>query len=69
MFSTGHDFFRALAQARKAARRGDVAAAERWIRCAERYFAIAERFENLIERQQRQRRPAMERNPWIGENR
>ena len=66
MFSSGHYFFRALAQARKAARRGDVALTERWIRCAERHLAIAERIENVIERQERQRRPPIERNPWTG---
>jgi hypothetical protein len=68
MFSTGHDFFRALAQARKATRRGDVATTERWIKCAERHLAIAERIENALARQERQRRQGPERNPWVEEH-
>ncbi|MGQ0534051.1 MAG: hypothetical protein ACT4OF_15370 [Caulobacteraceae bacterium] len=61
MFATGHDFFRDLAQARKATRRGDVAATERWIKCAEKHIAIAERFQKLAEREEAQR-PQI--NPW-----
>lgn len=61
MFTHAHDFFRALGRARKATRRGDVAATERWIKCAERHLAIAERFQTLVERQERQR---PQRNPW-----
>jgi hypothetical protein len=60
MFHRTHDFFHALNLANKAMRRGNVADAERWIRCAERHMAIAERFQALTERQAKQR---PQRNP------
>lgn len=60
MFSLVHDFYRALAQARKATRRGDVAAAERWLACAERHTILAERLRKAAEQQQ-ERRPAWAR--------
>ena len=41
MFVHRHDFFMALRRARKAARRGDVASMERWLRAAERHTLIA----------------------------
>ncbi|HYD84365.1 MAG TPA: hypothetical protein VEA63_09935 [Opitutus sp.] len=56
MFKPAHHFFVALNKSAKAARRGDVAAAERWQRVAERHLAIAERFQKL----------APDRNPWPG---
>jgi hypothetical protein len=61
MFAPQHDFFIALNKARIAGRRGDVAAAERWLRCAEKHMRIAERFQDLVERQERDR---VQRNPW-----
>ena len=47
MFSPQHDFFIALNQARKAARRGDLAAVERWLKCAEKHVTISERLAKL----------------------
>ena len=47
MFSPQHDFFIALNQARKAARRGDLATVERWLKCAEKHVTIAERLAKL----------------------
>ena len=44
MFWPTHEFFRALAKARRATRSGDYAAADRWTRLAERHLAIADRF-------------------------
>jgi hypothetical protein len=40
MFAPIHDFFRAIHQARKATRRGDAVAAERWLRIADRHLTI-----------------------------
>ncbi len=47
MFWPTHEFFRALAKARRATRSGDYAAADRWTRLAERHLAIADRFQRL----------------------
>ncbi len=47
MFAPQHDFFRALAKARKATRAGDHSAADRWTRLAERHLAMARRMDQL----------------------
>jgi hypothetical protein len=65
MFAPQHDFFRTLAQARKATRRGDLVATERWLKCAERHMALAERIEKLAQQQERQQ-PQI--NPWPARN-
>ena len=43
MFDPSHDFFRALSQARAATRRGDLAAADKWMKLAERHVRLGER--------------------------
>jgi len=57
-----YDVFKAVQQARRAARRGDLAGAERWFRIAERASAIAQRLAALerLEAQANWRPP---RNP------
>jgi hypothetical protein len=60
MYAPTHHFFLALAQARKAARRGDIAAAERWTALAERFTRISQRLEALTDAEAKRRSP---RNP------
>ena len=43
MFDPDHEFFRALTQARTATRRGDLAAADKWMKLAERHVRLGER--------------------------
>lgn len=57
MYAPTHHFFLALANARKAARRGDIAAAERWTALAERFTRISQRFEALIDAEARRNAP------------
>lgn len=47
MFSPKHDLFRALAQARRAGRSGDIRTAERWVKVAERHVALARRIQDM----------------------
>ena len=63
MIRRSEDFFLALRQARIATHRGDIDAAERWLKMAERYLAIARRYNELKEAEP-QRNPATPRRPW-----
>jgi hypothetical protein len=55
------DFYRALAQARKAVHRGDIAAAKEWTSLVERHIRIAERHEALT--MARSTQPATRKTP------
>ncbi|WP_395646276.1 hypothetical protein [Terricaulis sp.] len=60
MYKPGHQFFVALAHATRAARRGDIALAERWLRVAERHTVLSERLRKFAAEDEasRARRPA-----------
>lgn len=64
MFAPQHDFFLAINNARKAARRGDISATERWLKAAERHTLIAERMA-LLSGESLSPRGADTRPPWL----
>ena len=63
MFAPQHDFFVALNNARKAARRNDISTAERWLKAAERHMMIAERLQRLASEDAPKRGET--RPPWL----
>lgn len=52
MYRPEHQFFVALANAQRAARRNDIVLTERWIKVAERHLAISERFHKMEKAEQ-----------------
>ncbi|MBN8608490.1 MAG: hypothetical protein J0L81_16355 [Caulobacterales bacterium] len=57
-----YDVLKAAAQGRRAMRRGDLVAAERWFKLAERAAAIAERLSRVVQAEARsQWRPPIQR--------
>jgi hypothetical protein len=81
MFRMPDDFYRALAHARKAVHRGDLAMAKEWTSLVERHIRIAERHEALMQAMEKPARPKTTsrasarpkdptkepgyRNPWV----
>lgn len=62
MYRPQHQFFVALNQAERAARRGDITLVERWLKVAERHMKIARQLQELSNQDEnaaaRERRPA-----------